>query len=90
MRWLVVALLVGCTPSPEQAVDDACNAFCDCSASTPTTIATCVAQCKQVVSTVTDTCTQCVDSYEATCSALFDTCQTVCFPQATPDTKGPR
>lgn len=88
MRWLVVALLAGCTASPEQAVSDVCNAFCDCSASTPTTIATCVAQCTQVLPTVTTSCSQCVDSYEATCTGLINTCETECFPQATPDTKG--
>jgi len=88
MRWLVLAFAVGCTTSPEQAVDDVCNAFCDCNASTPTTIATCVGQCKQLVTTVTDSCTQCVDSFEASCTSLTATCETECFPQATPDTKG--
>jgi hypothetical protein len=87
MRWLVLALLVGCTPSPEQEVDDVCNAFCDCSASTPTTIAQCVAQCVPLVPTVTDTCAACVDSYEATCTGLINTCYTRCFSVTTPDTK---
>jgi len=86
MRWLVLALLAGCTTSPEEAVSDVCNAFCDCSASTPTTIATCVAQCKQLLPTVTTGCTQCVDSFEATCTGLINTCDSECFPQA--DTKG--
>ena len=93
MRWLVIALLVGCTPSPQQEVDDVCNAFCDCSASTPTTIDQCVAQCVPRLQTVTTQCSDCVDSHEATCTSLIDTCYTQCFTVATPntqDTKGMR
>ena len=88
MRWLVLALVVGCTPSPEQAVDDVCNAFCDCNASTPTTIATCVNQCVQLVPSVTDSCSQCVDSFEATCTGLTSNCENECFPQTPTNLKG--
>jgi hypothetical protein len=90
MRWLVLALLVGCTPSPEQEVDDVCNAFCDCSASTPTTIAQCVSQCTPLLTTVTTQCSDCVDTHEATCTGLINTCYSQCFTVATPDTKGTR
>ncbi|MEO6775597.1 MAG: hypothetical protein ABI467_21730 [Kofleriaceae bacterium] len=90
MRWVVLALLVGCTPSPEQAVDDVCSAFCDCTASTPSLIDHCLAQCVPELPAVTPTCTACVDSYEATCTGLIDTCYTECFSVATPDTKGSR
>jgi hypothetical protein len=89
MRWLVLALLVGCTPSPEQEVDDVCNAFCDCLETIPTLITQCVTQCKQQLPTVTTACGSCVDSFEATCTGLVDTCSNDCFA-ATPDTKGSR
>jgi len=91
MRWLVIALLVGCTPSPEEQIDDVCNAFCDCLESTPSLIAQCVAnQCKPQLPTVSDQCAACVDGNEATCTGLINTCSSECFSVATPDTKGSR
>lgn len=91
MRWLAFTLLVGCTPSPQQEIDDVCNAFCDCLETAPSLVAQCVNnQCKPQLPVVSAACSTCVDSHEATCTGLLDTCESECFPVATPDTKGSR
>ena len=93
MRWLVFALVAGCTASPQQAVGDVCNAFCDCRETTPFLINQCLEQCVPQLTTitVTTTCSECVDSHEATCAGLLSSCENECFTSvATPDTKGSR